>query len=123
MAHVLEPVADRAARGGRPTFEKHAERSPLVQIVIAREVGEFEGVLRGAPTIAPHQVEHRRVHTSKGERADMREVRHPRLHAVDERNRAIDLAERPRHYRQVRHCADAGVLAEAKGQIVVAAGL
>ena len=53
----------------------------------------------------------------------MGEVRDPRLHAVDERNRAIDLAERPRRNRQIGHRGDAGVQSEAKGQIVVAAGL
>ena len=53
----------------------------------------------------------------------MSEGRDPRLHAVDERNRAIDLAESPRRNRQVSHCVDAGVHSEAKGQIIVAAGL
>ena len=42
---------------------------------------------------------------------------------VDERNRAIDFAERPRRKREIDHRGDAGVLSEAKGQIVVAAGL
>ena len=53
----------------------------------------------------------------------MGEARDPRLHAVNERNRAIDLAERPQRNRQIDHRADAGVMSEAKGQIVVAAGL
>ena len=57
------------------------------------------------------------------ERGDMGEVRDPRLHAVDERDRAIDLAERPRHDRQRTHRGGAGVLSKAKSQIVVAAGL
>ena len=35
----------------------------------------------------------------------------------------IDLAERPRRTCQVKHCANAGVLSETKGQIVVAAVL
>ena len=51
------------------------------------------------------------------------EARDPRLHAVDERNRAIDIAERPRRNREISHRGDAGVRSEAKGQIVVAAGL
>ena len=91
--------------------------------MLAREPDELEGVRRGARGVATHQFEQGRVHSSKRERADMGEVRHPRLHAVDERNRAIDLAERPRRNRQIGHCADAGVQSEAKGQIVVAAGL
>ena len=65
------------------------------QVVLAREAGEFEGVRRGARAVAAHQFEQGRVHSSSCERADMGEVRDPRLHAVDERNRAIDLAERP----------------------------
>ncbi len=52
----------------------------------------------------------------------MGEVRHPHLHAVDERNRPIDFANRPRRYRQNGHRNDAGVLSKAIGQIVVAAG-
>ena len=91
--------------------------------MLARETGELEGVRRGARVVATHQFEQGRVHSSKRERADMGEVRDPRLHAVDERNRAIDLAERPRRNRQIGHRGDAGVLSEAKGQIVVAAGL
>ena len=57
------------------------------------------------------------------ERSDMVEARGSRLHAVDERNRAIDLAERPQHEGEIAHRGDAGVMSEAKGQIVVAAGL
>ena len=52
----------------------------------------------------------------------MSEGRDPRLRG-HERNRAIDLAERPRRNRQVSHCVYAGVHSEAKGQIIVAAGL
>ena len=89
------PLPTRAACSGRPTLEKHAERAKHGQIVLAREAGEFEGVRRGARPVAAHQFEHGRVHSSRRERADMGEVRDPRLHAVDERNRAIDLAERP----------------------------
>jgi hypothetical protein len=47
----------------------------------------------------------------------------PCPHAVDEPNRAIDLAERPQCDRQIDHCGGAGVLPKAKGQIVIAAGL
>ena len=42
---------------------------------------------------------------------------------VDERNRAIDLAESPQRNRQIGHRGDAGVRSEAEGQIFVAAGL
>ena len=53
----------------------------------------------------------------------MGEVRAAKLRPVNERNRAIDLAERPRGVRQVDHRGDAGVQSEAESQIVVAAGL
>ena len=53
----------------------------------------------------------------------MGEVRDPRLNAVDERSRAIDLAESPQRGRQSGHRGDAGVPSEAKAQIIVAAGL
>jgi hypothetical protein len=53
----------------------------------------------------------------------MSKGRNPRLHTLDERNRAIHLAESPRPDRQVSHRVHAGVLSEAKGQVIVAAGL
>ena len=53
----------------------------------------------------------------------MSKGRNPRLHEVDERNRAIHFAESPRRDRQVSHRVHAGVLSEAKGQVIVAAGL
>jgi hypothetical protein len=51
------------------------------------------------------------------------EIGDPRLHAVDDRSRAIDLAQRPQRDRQIGHCANAGVHPEAIREIVVAAGL
>ena len=51
--------------------------------MLAREAGKFEGVRRGARMVAAHQFEEGRVHSSKCERADMGEVRDPRLHAID----------------------------------------
>src|ERR1700733_10855954 len=53
-AHALEPAAARAACSGRPTLEKHAERAKQVQIELAREAGEFEGVRRDARPVAAH---------------------------------------------------------------------
>ena len=40
-----------------------------------------------------------------------------------EGNRALDLAQRPQCEREIEHRRDAGVVSEAEGQIVVAAGL
>ena len=52
----------------------------------------------------------------------MGEVRATKLRPVNEGNRAIHLAERPRGVRQIDHRGDARVQAEAESQIVVAAG-
>ena len=122
-AHVFEPSADCAARRGRPTLEKHAESAPHRQLALASEPGKLEGVRRGPRAVAAHQFKHSRVVCSNRQRADVGEVRHPRLHAVVERNRAIDLAERPRHYRKMGHCGDAGVWSETERHVVVSTGL
>ena len=76
--HVLEPAAERAVRCGRPTLEKHGERSKHGQVMLAREAGEFESVLRGALLVATHQFEHGRMLSSNRERADMRDGGEPR---------------------------------------------
>jgi hypothetical protein len=73
--------------------------------------------------VGAHQFEHGRVHSSHRQRADVRNACDPRLHAVDVRNRVIDFAERPRHNRQIGCRGDSGVWSEAKGQIIVPAGL
>jgi hypothetical protein len=49
----------------------------------------------------------------------MGEARNPRLRVANEGNRASDVAQRPQREREVQHCWDDLVLAEAKGQIVV----
>ena len=56
----------------------------------------------------------RRMHCFESERVGMREARDPRLHALDERNRAIDLAKRPRGERQIGHRGDARVHARSE---------
>jgi hypothetical protein len=38
----------RAALRSRPPLQKHSKRAPQVQIVLAREAGKLECVLRGA---------------------------------------------------------------------------
>jgi TPR repeat protein len=55
--------------------------------------------------------------------APRREARDPRFSAVQEGNRASDVAQRPQCKREVKHCGDAGVLSEAKGEIVLSHGL
>ena len=63
------------------------------------------------------------MHSCEGAHADMREARDAKLRLVNERNRAIDVAERPQGVRQIDHRGDARVQAEAKSLIIVAAGL
>ena len=94
-AHVREPVAKRAVRSGRQAFEKRPERSPQWQIMLTCEAGEFEkrSARRARGRHASIRTEPRAFF--QRERADMGEVRDPHLHAVDERNRAIDVSERP----------------------------
>ena len=53
----------------------------------------------------------------------MGDFRDPRLHAVDEGNRAINLPKRPQRDRKIPHRADARVESEAKGQIIITARL
>ena len=91
--------------------------------MITREVGEFEGVRRDARDVASHQFEQGRVHFPVRVRANMRDARDPQMGAVNERNRARNVAQRPQSYCEIEHCGDPGVLSEAKGQIVVAARL
>src|SRR5271165_7084146 len=55
--HVLETVAGPAAFSPRQAIEKNRVRSPRWQIVLARESGELNGVLRGAREVAVHQRE------------------------------------------------------------------
>ena len=107
----------------RPALQKHSACFPQGQIVLVRQAGESECVLRGARIVAPHQFEHRRVKLYVCVRADMRDARDPLLGAVNEGNRAIDIAERPGRKGQIDYRGDAGVKSKAKGQIVVTAGL
>ena len=93
-AHVLEPVAERAALGGRPSLEKHPERAPTGQICSrARRATSKRSCAARACRRASIRTWPRT--SSIRERADMGDARDPRLQRVDERNRAIDLAERP----------------------------
>ena len=60
MAHVLEPVGSASPSDAAQTLQKHSKRAPQVQIVLAREAGELECVLRCAQVVATHQFEHGR---------------------------------------------------------------
>ena len=53
----------------------------------------------------------------------MGEARGPHLSVANERNCAPNVAQRPQREREVKYRRDARVLPEAKGQIVVPAGL
>ena len=51
----------------------------------------------------------------------MHQVSDPRLSAANDGNRARDVAQRPQYEPELKHCPNAGVVTEAKGQVVVAA--
>ena len=63
------------------------------------------------------------MHSPMCTRADMGEAGTPRLSVASEGDRASDVAQRPQREREIQHCPGAGVVAEVKGQIVVASGL
>lgn len=122
-AHVVEPAAARAAFGLRQALEKNPKSSPHRQIVLARKLGEFKGVLGGTWEVAAHQREHGRVSLPKCACTDVSEARYPRFSVADEGGCAPHLAQRPQHKREAKHCRDTRVLPETEGQIVVTAGL
>jgi hypothetical protein len=63
------------------------------------------------------------MHCAKRERVRVRKAGDPLSHSLNERKRAVDLAQRPQHEREIGHGGHARVHPEAKGQIVVAARL
>ena len=70
-----------------------------------------------------HQCEHGGVHCAERKRVGVGEACDPRIHAPNERDSAIDFAERPQRERQIGHGGDAWVHPETIGQIIVAARL
>ena len=121
--HVLEPAARRAVRSGRPTLEERGERAKLGQVMLARQPGEFGGLLRDPHTVAAHQVEQRRMVPSKRQRAAIRDGGETRPSVFGQGHGALDVAERPQGHRRAQQDGGADVNPEAKGQIVVAARL
>ena len=92
--------------------------------MLTREPGELESILRGAHAVAAHQFEQRRMLLSERERADMGDGRRAASAAPSTRDSARSTS--PSGHKAIAradHCGDAGVMPEAKGQIVVAAGL
>ena len=121
-AHVLEPVAGAPpAAVAQPS--RNAPNAPYMVISCSRASRASSNAFGAARTgrgasirTGPSAFLH------KARMPIWVTVRDPKLGPVNEGNRAIDLAERPRGDRQIDHCGDAGVQAEAKSQIVVAAG-
>ena len=77
--------------------------------MLTREAGEPEGVRRRARKVATHQFEHGRLHFPVRVRGDMGDARDPHMGAVNEGNRAFDVAKSPRGSGQSGHSGDAGV--------------
>ena len=93
--HVLEFGDERAAPPLSPSLQKYSASPKHRQIMLVREVDEHEGVRRGARRVATHHFEHGPMHFPVREHPDVGEIRHPRLHVLNERTSVIDLAERP----------------------------
>jgi hypothetical protein len=91
--------------------------------MLARQSCGFYRVRRGARAIAAHEFKHSREMFPEDPRVDMGEAGHPRLSVATKGNRAHDVAHRPQRERKLEHRRHAGILSEAKGEIVVTPGL
>ena|ERR1700722_6036062 len=91
--------------------------------MLTRQSCGFHRMRRGARAIAAHEFKHSREMFPEDARVDMGEARDPRLSVATKGNRALDVAQRPQRQREVVHRCDAGILSEAKGEIVVTPGL
>src|SRR6478752_6166321 len=91
--------------------------------MLTRQSRGFCRVRRGARAVAAHEFKHSQEMFPEDARVDMGEARDPRLSVADQGNRALDVAHRPQREREVEHRSDAGILSEAKGEIVVTPGL
>src|ERR1700722_17448574 len=91
--------------------------------MLTRQSCGFYRMRRGARAIAAHELKHSREMFPEDARVDMGDARHPRLSAATKENRALDVAHRPQREREVEHRRHAGILSEAKGEIVVKPGL
>ena len=92
--------------------------------MLTREPGEFEGVRRARATWSP------RINSNKAacifQTASVPTCVRPAIRVCVLSTREIARSTSPRGHnasREMKHCADAGVLSEAEGQIVVATGL
>ena|ERR1700733_3778214 len=91
--------------------------------MLTRQSCGFYRVRRGARAVAAHEFKHSREMFPEDARVDMGEARDPRLSVASKGNSALDVAHRPQREREVEHRRHAGILSEAKGEIVVTPGL
>ena len=91
--------------------------------MLASKPSQFGRVRANARDVATHQLEHRRMHCRVSLRSDMADAGGSRPCALDEGQRAGELAHRPESYRQEEQRADARIMAEAEGEVVVPARL
>ena len=125
--HVRQARRRRAAFSLRPTLEKHPPRAAITGDHARARVGRVRAAFVAQRVmVAAHQFEHGRVHSRIYPSVPTWvSAATPRLRvAIDERNRAIDLARAAtRQARGSSIAATPGSMAEAKGQIVVTTGL
>ena len=91
----LEPAAGCLARADHPPFEENAPRMKQLQLVLSRCSRKVDSVRRCTREVAAHEFEHGGVQSPECSRPDMLKARESRLGAVDDRNRASDVAQRP----------------------------
>ena len=91
--------------------------------MLMRDAGQRFGQRRGAVDIPGDDLEHRAVHEPECRGGEVSQNRYSPGCRVDKLSRAIDLAERPKHDRQIDHGGNADILAEAKGEIAVSFGI
>ena len=88
-----------------------------------RDTREFRAPCLDPRKIAGHEFEHGRVRMGVCVGAEIRKAGSPCLSGANERSCAFELVQRPQREREEKHCGDAGVLSEAKGQLVISSGL
>jgi len=123
LAHSLESIGERSGVDSRPAFEKNTECAERSQIALANNPSQIGHVHLSPQMVTAHQCEQRGVHCARSDDVGLCKDPDSSSHMLNERDRAFDLAKRPRGKRQVSHGGGASVLNDSQRQVVVAPGL
>jgi IS5 family transposase len=118
-AHVRETDFRRAGSQFRPGFQEGPESDPQGNPMLVSDAGKRFGQRGGAVDIPADDLEHGVVHHPVCRGREVSQFRDSLGRRVGELSRAIDLAERPKHDRQIDHRRNADILAEAEGEIAI----